>query len=471
MQYSVVRYSEVLNSSYRFDSEYWVADVINYNKQFKTLSDLNIKVVSGPFGSSLKSEAYCNSGVPFVRISDLNNFFISKDNLIHISEEDHKRLSSSRLKYNDLVLSKVGNTIGVVSILTPEIGDECNISENNIGIRLWNNDLKINPYFLLSYLNCKIGQKQILRLISGNAQPKLNVADIKNLKLPIILDSFQLQIEELVKNSYKISNSSKSLYTEAENLLLEELGLKDWKPKHQLSYVKNYSDTQKAERFDAEYFQPQYEEVIEKIKNYQDGFDCAKNLISLNNKNYKPKDDKDYRYVELSNISQNGEVKGFTVAKGQDLPTRARRKINNQDLLLSSIEGSLDSISLIKSDYDNMLCSTGFFIVRSKNINPETMLIFFKSLIGQLQLKKGCSGTILTAISADELNKILIPKVKQEIQDEIKDKINKMYLFKSQSKSLLSITKQAVEIAIETSEEQASKWIDQELEKLGVQLI
>ncbi len=99
------------------------------------------------------------------------------------------------------------------------------------------------------------------------------------------------------------------------------------------------------------------------------------------------------------------------------------------------------------------------------------MLIFFKSLIGQLQLKKGCSGTILTAISADELNKILIPKVKQEIQDEIKDKINKMYLFKSQSKSLLSITKQAVEIAIETSEEQASKWIDQELEKLGVQLI
>jgi restriction endonuclease S subunit len=205
MQYSVVKSKEVLKNGCRLDSEYWVTDIVDYNKQFKTLSDLNINVVSGPFGSSLKSESYCDSGVPFVRISDLSNFFISRDNLIYISEENHKRLSSSRLKHNDLILSKVGNTIGVVSILTTEIGHECNISENNLGIRLWNDNLRINPYFLLSYLNCGIGQKQILRLISGNAQPKLNVADIKNLKLPILLDSFQLQIEGLVKNSYKIS--------------------------------------------------------------------------------------------------------------------------------------------------------------------------------------------------------------------------------------------------------------------------
>ncbi|MDA9818458.1 restriction endonuclease subunit S, partial [Flavobacteriaceae bacterium] len=356
MQYSVVRYSEVLNSSYRFDSEYWVADVINYNKQFKTLSDLNIKVVSGPFGSSLKSEAYCNSGVPFVRISDLNNFFISKDNLIHISEEDHKRLSSSRLKYNDLILSKVGNTIGVVSILTPEIGYECNISENNLGIRLWNNDLKINPYFLLSYLNCKIGQKQILRLISGNAQPKLNVADIKNLKLPIILDLFQLRIEELVKNSYKISNSSKSLYNEAENLLLEELNLKDWKPKHQLSYVKSYSDTQKAERFDAEYFQPQYDEIIEKVKNIQN--DDLGNIvkwskgIEVGSEQYI---DEGFDFVRISDFNTKGISEASKkISKELFLELKDKFSPKKGDILFTK-DGTIGLTYLVNQDQNSII--------------------------------------------------------------------------------------------------------------------
>ena len=36
--------------------------------------------------------------------------------------------------------------------------------------------------FLVTYLNSIPGQNQILRAISGNAQPKLNVADIEEVK-------------------------------------------------------------------------------------------------------------------------------------------------------------------------------------------------------------------------------------------------------------------------------------------------
>lgn len=56
-------------------------------------------------------------------------------------------------------------------------------------------------------------------------------------------------------------------------------------------------------------------------------------------------------------------------------------------------------------------------------MNAETLLVFLRSEIGQQLLKRGCKGTILTAISKDEFCKIELPKVKTEIQSQIKRKI------------------------------------------------
>jgi len=86
--------------------------------------------------------------------------------------------------------------------------------------------------------------------------------------------------------------------------------------------------------------------------------------------------------------------------------------------------------------------------------------------VGQLQLKKGCKGTILTAIGKDELSKIVLPKMDLKIQEQIKEKIIEMYKTKKLSKSLLEIAKRGVEMAIEKDEEKAEKWIDTEIEKI-----
>jgi len=49
---------------------------------------------------------------------------------------------------------------------------------------------------------------------------------------------------------------------------LEELGLKDFEIKDDLSYIVNLSEVKSAHRADAEYFQPKYNRLIEKIKKY-----------------------------------------------------------------------------------------------------------------------------------------------------------------------------------------------------------
>ncbi|MBN2325343.1 MAG: hypothetical protein JXQ30_16560 [Spirochaetes bacterium] len=96
------------------------------------------------------------------------------------------------------------------------------------------------------------------------------------------------------------------------------------------------------------------------------------------------------------------------------------------------------------------------------------MLVFLKSRAGQLQLKKGCSGTILTAISKDELARIIIPKIDEKIQKEIKAKIEEMYQAKALSNNLLDIAKCGVEMAIEKDETEAQKWFTEAIKKLGV---
>ena len=61
------------------------------------------------------------------------------------------------------------------------------------------------------------------------------------------------------------------------------------------------------------------------------------------------------------------------------MPTRARRKVETNDIIVSSIEGSLQSCALIPEKYNNSLCSTGFYVINSDEINSETLLVLFKS--------------------------------------------------------------------------------------------
>ena len=150
-------------------------------------------------------------------------------------------------------------------------------------------------------------------------------------------------------------------------------------------------------------------------------------LAKIKDKNFTPKDNETYKYIELSNISSNGEINGYMENFGNELPSRARRKVQKGDIIISSIEGSLESIALITENWTNALCSTGFFVMKPVQINLETLLVLMKTKIGQLQLKRSCKGTILTAIGKDELLNITLPKIDSDIQIKIKDKIIEMY--------------------------------------------
>jgi restriction endonuclease S subunit len=461
MQTSVVNYKD-LNFEFRIDAEYYRTEILKNiklldKKDNTVLSDLASFVI-GPFGSTVTVDQYVPcSNFRYVRNKDINDFHISDDEQAYIPEQVYRALPQFHIRENDLLMTVVG-TLGKVAIATKKNVSSIFSCKSTI-VRA----KKIDPFYLLAYLNSNVGQLFALRGVRGAIQQGLNLSDLKEIKVFLPSEDFQKTIRTIVSEAFVFTAEARNLYTQAEQILLSELNLLNWKSKHWISFVKNFSDTQSADRMDAEHFQPMYEEVIERIKQYKKGSEPLGEVVKIKDKNFQPKDDVAYQYIELANISENGNIKGFIEAQGKELPTRARRKVNAGDVIVSTIEGSLSSIALITDDLDNALCSTGFFVINSEKINSETLLVLLKSLVGQFQLKKGCSGTILTAIGEDEFKRIILPDLPASIQSDIKKKITEMYTAKALSKRLLDIAKRGVEMAIEKDEQDAQKWIDEEL--------
>lgn len=467
MQYSIIYKNETV-SDFRLDAEAYLPIYLNLEttiskKSYTTFEKECSTFTKGIF--DIRADCYLEKGgVPFVRISDLGDILLKEDQIVNIPGEENNKNKKTYLERGDLILSKTAYPAACFVDI-----DYCNVSQDTIAVKL-KKDSPIRSHFLSVFLNTKYGLLQMQRWFTGNVQMHLNLSDSKKIRIPVIGNAFQDRIEKVVEDAIQTKKKTQEKYGEAEQVLLSELGLLNWKPKHRLSFIKNFSDTQSSDRIDAEYFQPMYDEVVAKMETYKNGCKPLGEIIKIKDKNFMPKDEVLYKYVELANISTNGDINGFIEAQGQELPTRARRKVNAGDVIVSSIEGSLSSIALIGDNLDNALCSTGFFVVNSDEINSESLLVLLKSSIGQLQLKKGCSGTILTAINDDEFRQITFPNLSASIQEDIKKKITTMYNAKALSKRLLDIAKCGVERAIEKNEREAEKWINLELEKLGVKL-
>ena len=461
MQVSVVKFSNI-DLGNRIDAEYFDPFYLSIAKTLTNLKSKKLAMYCDITGSAFYPAAthlYEIGEVPFIRCVDCINYPIITPNQNDSFERLPKYFVDEQpnikvLRNNDIVITKVG-TPCFASIVNGI--EELALSRTVLGLY---NIKNINPFFLTIFLRSKYGFHQLQRERELTIQYQLTLERVGNI---LIYQPQNSELEDLIAIAFirhqYIANQAVRLYNEAEHLLLSELGLADWQPKHQLSFVKNFSDAQESERIDAEYFQPKYDEIIDAVKSYKGDWGTLGDLVNIKDRNFNPKDDVVYKYIELANIASNGEITGSTEEVGKELPTRARRIVSAGDVIVSSIEGSLSSVALITEEFNKALCSTGFYVINSKFYNSETLFCLTKSLVGQMQLKKGCNGTILTAINKDEFSKIILPKIPEQIQQTIKNKISLVYETRAKSKQLLEIAKRGVEMAIEQDEETAEEWI------------
>ncbi|EKL5122390.1 restriction endonuclease subunit S [Campylobacter coli] len=463
LEVSVLKLSEAQkdNESKRIDSEYFKKEyleneaIIKIKDNYAFLENFIVKMTGGatPLGAD-----YPDKGIPFLRVQNIMQNYFNVEDIVYISQQDDEYLKRSRLKFNDVLLTITGISYGKSAVVERDLVG-ANINQHSVKIEVKN----INPYFLSTFLNSKFGKLQSDKKITGVTRPALDYQSIKKFLIPIFPMEFQLEIQNLVKDSHKALEESKELYKKAEETLYLELGLDPKNPLQSLLDSKTNNPTKslnisihtlkesflKTGRLDSEYYQSKYEDIEKFIKSYPNGYDSFSNIINNKDTNFTPKNNENYSYIELANIGNNGNISEPISDLGKNLPTRARRIVSKGDVIISSIEGSLSSCALITQEFDKHLVSTGFFVLNSKLLNGETLLVMFKSQIFQEYLKKFPSGTILCAINKEELSKILIPKIDPTTQEKIAKYIQESFNLRKKSKQLLDNAKIKVEEQIQ----------------------
>lgn len=438
---------------FRLESEFYTAKSFDLAKQY--IGSEIIEFVQ--YGTSEElNENF--EGFPILRLNEFNSSFIASPSK-HCKLIDKSTYDSLKLRKDDVLICRTNGNPKLVgkAALVPQ-NYEYAYASYLFKIRPKRN--LINSATLVVFLNSKYGRLEIEKFSMASNQVNFSPAKFRELRIPNFVSTLNDKIENVVYNSFSALEKSKTLYQQAETILLETIGLKDFHPCTDPINIKSFKESfSSTTRLDAEYYQKKYEDYTKVIQRYTKGSESLSKVCDLKDINYIPKDDIEYKYIELSDIGKSGNITRFTYAEGVNLPTRARRLVKSNDVIISSIEGSLESCALVTEDYDNALCSSGFYVINSKLINSETLLVLFKSPPMQVLLKKGCTGTILTAINKTEFQNIPIPLIDMDSQINIKQKITESFKLKKQSEHLLEAAKRAVEIAIEQDEESATAYI------------
>lgn len=462
LEISIISYTNLQNGveTLRFDSEYYLKEYVQIEKyihdnknRFSCFSDWGINIDCSAFYPAVEP-FYGEGNIPFIRVQNVKEVIDYNDcvNIPQLPSEQYSTLK--KVESGDIVITK-GGSIGFVGYITQEsyaCRDLIFIKSSILS--------EEQSVFLYLYFSTDFAYKQLIRSSSQCAQPHLTITLVKNLDILKVSPMLMKECAILYSHFRQKYLASNALYKEAERLLLTELQISELIQTTNSIANKRFSDFVNSGRLDAEYYQPKYDEIIGTISQYPYGHDKIGNLYILRDKNFLPNDNARYKYIELSDIGVNGEISGCTYEYGSNLPSRARRIVHAGDIIISSIEGSLQSCAIITEEYDGALCSTGFYVLSPRIINSETSLVLFKSAMIQTLLQRACTGTILTAINKEEFVNISLPIIDNDTQNSIAVIIKRSTSLRQDSKRLLNLAKTAVETAIEQGENAALRLLD-----------
>ena len=439
-----VPFSRVIgNDIVRMESEFYNSNTVSYKNTVKASQIIDFS----QYGTS-KELNEMGEGYPVLRLNEFNYSFISHPDK-YCSLLDIDAYHGLQLKKDDVLICRTNGNPKFVgrSAIVPKDYDYAFASYL---FRIRPNRKYINSATLVAFLNSKYGRLEIEKYSMVGNQANFSPAKFREISIPVFSKDLNDKIEDITYRAFQKLEMSESLYSEAANNMLECLDLNDFTASSNSCNVKTLKESFiETGRLDAEYYQPKYDDILHHIQAYKYGSKNLAEICDIKEENFTPKDDTTYKYVELANIGKYGNIIGCSQQKGEDLPSRARRIVSKNDVVISSLEGSLDSCALVEEDYDGALCSTGFYVLKSSVLNSETLLVLFKSPLVKELMRKGCSGTILTAIGRQELERIPIPLIRQEIQEEIAQHVQSSISLRKESQQLLEYAKLTVEGAIQ----------------------
>lgn len=127
-----------------------------------------------------------------------------------------------------------------------------------------------------------------------------------------------------------------------------------------------------------------------------------------------------FKYLEVGDVNNRGDIIGYQENPLKTLPTRARKMVKEGDIIVAKNISSLGSVAIIDDSFDGQLVSTGFIVIRPKN-KRETY--FYWSILKSEIIKKQMYYLSATAVQPEVSEdifqfEVLIPIPKNQNEKE-----------------------------------------------------
>lgn len=228
-----------------------------------------------------------------------------------------------------------------------------------------------------------------------------------------------------------------------------------WKPKSEKISIRSYGEITDVERFDAEYFQPKYDELFKRLSLFEC---CTLSEIVNISKSIEPGSEAYQKtgipFYRVADLSKEG-LKEPNIFLDENKYYREDLSLK-KDMILFSKDGSIGIA--YKVDENIKAISSGALLhlmVKTRDVLPDYLTLVLNSIVVALQAERDAGGSIIQHWRTEEIEKVTIPVLNMDMQERIKKIVRDSFILRGESKQLLNQAQIVVETAINKGEEKA----------------
>lgn len=129
----------------------------------------------------------------------------------------------------------------------------------------------------------------------------------------------------------------------------------------------------------------------------------SQSLSSNTDANYE------FNYIDIESVD-NGVIKKITKVLFKSAPSRARRIVQTNDIIMSTVRPYLRAFALISEEYNKSVVSTGFAVISCKdNVLPQFVFKYLFSRNVDDYIEKCLVGSNYPAINSNDVKQLPIP--------------------------------------------------------------
>jgi type I restriction enzyme, S subunit len=304
-----------------------------------------------------------DNGVLFIRGGDIVDGRILENQLRTITNNVSDQYNRTFLRGGEIIVSLVGNP-GQVAIVPNHLRG-ANIARQVGLVRL---KKEVNSYFVKYYLLSSFGQQAFGGYTKGTVQQVINLGDLRDVEVGLpdrdtqdkfagLLQSLDSKIDLLRRQNQTLENIAQTLFKRW--FIDFEFSDKDGKP-----YKSSGGNMVGSELGDI----PEGWRV-EKLSNH-----VKTNVSSISKKS----NIQTIQYLDTGSITE-GFIEGTQYLNLADAPSRARRIVQHNDILISTVRPNLKHYGILKQPPGNLIVSTGFCVITCNDIDPHFIYLLLTS--------------------------------------------------------------------------------------------